>query len=77
MREQFGRLFRGEFKEFFEAGLDNLENTNSDLYGMALMFSGGIKYEGVNSYPQINIKGILQWKNRLTGRFTKAPIKLP
>jgi RHS repeat-associated protein len=76
-REQFGRLFKGEFKEFGKAALENLDRTFSDPEGLALIFSGGVKCKGAKPYPFFNKKGILQWKDRATGRFTKAPVKLP
>jgi len=74
-REQFGRLFRGEFKEFGKAALENLDRQFGDPENVALMFSGGIKIKGAKPYPILNKRGILQWKDPLTGRFVKAPLK--
>ena len=76
-REQFGKLFRGEFKEFAEAGFENVYRAFSDPENMALMFSGGVKYKGVKPHLSINRRGIFQWKDPATGRFVKPLIKLP
>jgi RHS repeat-associated protein len=54
-REQFGRLFRGEFKEFGEAGLENLERAFGDPENAALMFVGGVKYKGPKATPKWKI----------------------
>jgi RHS repeat-associated protein len=74
-RGQFGRLFRGEFKEFGKVALENLDRQFGDPENLALMFSGGIKFKGAKPYPILNNRGILQWKDPFTGRFVKAPQK--
>jgi RHS repeat-associated protein len=76
-REQFGRLIRGEFKEFKDAALENLDRAFGNPENAALMFSGGVKYKGGKPYPFFNKKGILQWRDPSTGQFTKSPIRLP
>lgn len=74
-REQFGRLFRGEFKEFGKAALENIDRTFGDPENAALMFTGGVKYKGAKPYPILNKRGITQWKDPFTGRFVTAPIE--